>query len=896
LAKLRECLVKALEGERQIVFVTGEPGIGKTALADEFQHEAASAVKSLRIARGQCIEGYGGKEAYYPMLEALGQLSHGLDAESVIQILATQAPTWLVQLPALIKREQRENLQREILGATRERMLREIGDALEAMSSANPLLFVFEDLQWVDYSTVDLISALARRRTPAQLMLIVTKHPLDIVLPEHPLKTVKEDLLIHHLCQEIVLEPLGEMEIVEYLAAGAPQASLPEGLAELLYHNTEGNPLFMAAALEHMTERGLISQELGAWKLRVPLREIALEVPRKLRRLIEAQIERLTREEQRTLEVASVEGVAFSARVSAAAANLDAEVFEELCQQLSRRHKIVRAAGVQQFPDGHISSRYEFEHALYREVLYRRQAPAQTAKLHRSIGQSLELLFASHPVEAAAEMAHHFEQGHDWIHAIKYLRLEAENAKLRCSHREASVILNHALELVNQLAVPQRAEYEIAILQDLAQIYNASNDPRALKTYETLAEQAAECGLLDVEVRAHIDMTLPLSLRSSEQYLEALQRAMLLSVRQHDPHKRLWTRANCLVKRMAVQGWNASDEQAFHEAIHEIRAFTDPPALAPLLITYSYIQLICSEYREARRTAADSMVTILGANGGNPYLIDALQLARVVITESLFFLGEWGETLRESEAISELMKKNEDDALAQIWRLQRARICLHTMDFASARAICESLLDFVGDAAASPAGRFLLVLLGAAETALGNYDQSLAHLSVVREGMNRQPLPVDMILRMPLESALTELWLATKTLPQSRRQAESFLKAALATAERTWQGLAWEANVRVALTQGDMGKSQQCLAEAVATIKGFEVPLAAWRVHATAAEVYELARNKEVAEHHRQLSRVTILRLANSLGPEPLRRTFLSAAPVRKVIGNELIEDIRINH
>jgi hypothetical protein len=115
-----------LRGQRQIVFVTGEPGIGKTALVDEFQRRATINLLILRIARGQCVEGYGGKEPYYPMLEAVGGLCRGSEAESLVETLATQAPTWLVQFPALVKRENREMLQREILGATRERMLREI--------------------------------------------------------------------------------------------------------------------------------------------------------------------------------------------------------------------------------------------------------------------------------------------------------------------------------------------------------------------------------------------------------------------------------------------------------------------------------------------------------------------------------------------------------------------------------------------------------------------------------------------------------------------------------------------------------------------------------------------------------------------------------------------------
>jgi len=146
LGELRDCLGKISGGERQIVFITGEPGIGKTALADEFQRLAMAQLPGLRIARGQCVEGYGGKEAYYPMPEALGGLCRGPGGESVIQSLAAAAPTWLVQFPALVKREQREMLQREILGATRERMLREIDDLLEAVTAASPLLLVLEDL------------------------------------------------------------------------------------------------------------------------------------------------------------------------------------------------------------------------------------------------------------------------------------------------------------------------------------------------------------------------------------------------------------------------------------------------------------------------------------------------------------------------------------------------------------------------------------------------------------------------------------------------------------------------------------------------------------------------------------------------------------------------------
>ena len=229
LSELGDCLRKAFRGERQIVFVTGEPGIGKTALADAFQRQAAAEVPGLRIARGQCVEGYGGKEAYYPMLEALGQLCHGTGGESVVQILAAQAPTWLVQFPALVKPEQREMLQREILrldaGAHAARDRRRAGD------DKFPKSVAVDVRGFAVGGSLDgrSISALARRRAPAKLMLIATKRPVDMVIPEHPLKALKQDLLLHGLCREISLEPLSEAEVAEYLAAESLGAKVPEG-------------------------------------------------------------------------------------------------------------------------------------------------------------------------------------------------------------------------------------------------------------------------------------------------------------------------------------------------------------------------------------------------------------------------------------------------------------------------------------------------------------------------------------------------------------------------------------------------------------------------------------------------------------------------------------------
>src|ERR1700722_10556867 len=98
LEELNKAWQHAAGGERQIVFITGEPGIGKSAVAEVFLQQAALTEKSVRIAHGQCIETYGHKEAYGPMLEGLGQLCRGPRAEPIVRILLAEAPTWETQI------------------------------------------------------------------------------------------------------------------------------------------------------------------------------------------------------------------------------------------------------------------------------------------------------------------------------------------------------------------------------------------------------------------------------------------------------------------------------------------------------------------------------------------------------------------------------------------------------------------------------------------------------------------------------------------------------------------------------------------------------------------------------------------------------------------------------
>jgi DNA-binding winged helix-turn-helix (wHTH) protein len=887
LGQLHRWLGRMLDGERQIVFITGEPGIGKTAVADAFIDRAATEAPDIRIARGQCIEGYGSKEAYYPMLEALGGLCRGHGGNAIVQVLAAQAPTWLLQFPAFLTPDHSESLRRELMGATRERMLREIGEALEAIALRSPLLIVFEDLQWVDYSTVDLISVLARRRTAAKLMVVATYRDDDVALSQHPLRTLNQDLRSRHLCHEIAVGRLNEAQVVDYLVGEQPESPLPDGLAELVYRHSEGNPLFMVAALDHLIGRGLIARERGGWRLRRSLDEIDLAVPENLRQMIEVQIERLTPEEQGVLEVASLTQYRAFSVIARAAAALDGEPdrFEQVCDRLSRRTHILGPGTLEKLPDGTVSACYEFTHDLYREVLYSRIAPSRRARLHRQAAEWAETTFAEHVSEAASFLAYHFEHGGDDTRAVTYLRIAADTAGRRYAPREATAHLRHALELCSRLPGTERAANELAVLEQLAPMYVVAFDPRAVETYETLADRAAAGGLIDLEVKALVDMAYPLSWIDAERCLTVVDRALRLSTQQRDPLQQARTRASCLVRRIWAGGWNAQDAEDCRQAVEEIRRSGDRLLVATHLIDFNFIRWGSSEYRAAHQDVVESLAVLAEQNVNNPYLSVAHWLSQFTLPWSLLFLGEWGDALRILAAEITLADKNGDRYRGQTLQLYRAWIHLHAMDFPGVLEICNSLFSSFEEPARRPWRRICLALTASAEGALGRCGAAVDRVTEARNEMDRQPVIHDWYSRMMLGQALTDACLAKGDLTKAGAEAERFLALTQATAERTWQALAWEAGARVAMARTDDHRARTCIDNALSAMEGFEVPLVAWRVHASAGELERRRGNQRVAGRHRSLGRATVLALANSLvDHQRLREAFLAAPPVRAMI------------
>jgi tetratricopeptide (TPR) repeat protein len=504
LSQLHRWLEKALGGERQIVFITGEPGIGKTTLVDTFLDQIA-ADGSVWLGRGQCIEHYGAGEAYMPVLEALGRLCRVPGGERLIELLAQQAPTWLVQMPALLSATELEALQRKVLGATQGRMLREMAEAVEALTAERVLVLWLEDLQWSDVSTLEWLSALARRREPARLLVIGTYRSVDVIMREHPLKAVKQELQLHGRCAELPLACLSEAAVAEYLAVRFPvgahgqwknqaEAVPLHNLARVIYQRTDGNPLFMVNVADYLVTQSVIAQVEGRWELKGGLEEVEVGVPESLRHMIAKQIERLSPEDQRVLEVGSVAGMEFSA--AAVAAGIEAEVVqvEERCEGLVRREQLLWSKGMEEWPDETVAARYGFLHALYQEVLYERVTAGRRSQLHRRIGERKEQAYGNQVREIAAELAMHFEQGRDYRRAVQYHQWAAERATRRNAYQEAIRHLTRGLELLKTLPdTPERTQHELTLQVRLGESLRATSGHGAPEVERVYARARALC-------------------------------------------------------------------------------------------------------------------------------------------------------------------------------------------------------------------------------------------------------------------------------------------------------------------------------------------------------------------------------------------------------------------
>jgi len=872
LNKLKALFDEACAGESRVVFVAGEPGIRKTTLVNEFL-ESLDGRGDVLTALGRCVEGYGGTEPYYPVLEALAQLVRGDAGAAITRNLISIAPTWAAQLPGSVPERHRAALQRQLIGAVSGRMLREICEFFAALSVQRPLALVFEDLHWSDYSTVDMLSALARHRNGARLMVVATYRPEDVEVAHHPLGRLNRDLGLQKLCHDIVLGPLTEGAIAEYLQGKAQQAR-ENGFAELVCERSGGNPLFMVATLDHLVAQGIAQSTPDGWKLHVSASEVRLEVPLTLSQVIEHRIQRLTADQQRVLEAASVAGLNFDATVIAAVAQLSQECVEEICEVLCRQESFIRREAPAPLDHMIAARTYAFRHTMYRQTFYERQGALRTAHSHCQIAEELEARCAPEARGGvAAELAQHFAAARKWSRALGYLRIAIQTAKKRLAYNDALAILDRAMMLAANLPDDARAAAEAEFLEGRASVLTAAHDRRARETCEQLASRAAQLGLIDIQSRALLSLAYAYSWRDQLRCSRIIDEALALSEQQTHPQQQARTRISCYVWRMWVRGWCADDIRQCDAALAALRDGDDPFTTAWSLCEYNMVLMVSARYQQAQDTILASYQFLVDNDENRPEfnMARATWMVNLGLPWTLLYLGEFGRAQQEFDRAIAMFAANGNQYGADTLTLYRCWLQFHALDFDAMLESCTQVLaetstETTVRRSTLPAEQRLGILLkGLAYLGLGDTRTARVHLLDVMQRMDNEPVIFDWYWRLSLEWGLANLALMEGELEEAMTHVARLVKLATDTEERTWQGLSWEVQARVALQLGAVTDAVHHIDEAIAATQHFQTPLADWRIHRTASVAYRLSGDMETAARHAEIATAKKAALAASL-------------------------------
>jgi DNA-binding winged helix-turn-helix (wHTH) protein len=875
---LERCLARVLEGQRQVVFITGEPGVGKTTLVDLFVDRAAD--RGIWATRGQCLPLHGAGEAYMPVLDALGRLGRRDPGDRVVGVLRRHAPTWLVQMPSLVGGADRDRLLRETLGSTRERMLREMAEALEALTADTPLVLVLEDLHWSDYSTLDLVASLARRREPARLLVLGTFRPVDVIVRAHPLRGVKQELVGHGQCEELRVELLPAPAVHEYLTRRFPDGAVSPELAEVIHRRTDGHPLFMVSLVDYLLARGALQRVHGAWSLTVDTALAESAVPDSVRDVIDRQLDELDAAERELLETASVAGLEFPAALVAEALATKTAAVEALCQRLAQGGRLLTARGVAEWPDGSACGRYGFVHSLYRDAVYQWLPATRRLALHRRIAESMECLHGSHASHVAAELATHFEQGHDAGRAVHYLMRAAENAARRSASRDATDHLTRALDLLDRVDDAAREDLRLALLERRGLLRRARGlTEEAVEDFDALAAFARQQGRADHEARALFYLASAVFAVDGDRCLAAAQRAVALGGDVGDELFQARTRGSSGYWHSILRGWRPDDARACAEAAAAAQRNPDRALLSLLLARSSYFERLGGNYRAAVATAEEGSRLALEVGDAYEYLF--CQYSR---SQALLLLGHWADMLEAAAMGGQMAQTNGSRLWRVFFELATTSLHLQALDVDDAAARARRAIDEAREIRHPYCELLGLILLASAELHRGDAEAAHDCLAMVASRMEAGG-PRDFYLRMPLLHGLSEYWLERSDIDRAHGAAAELWEMAAQPGERTWMALGARMLARAGAARGDRDGAQAEIDRALGVLEGADAPLAAWRVHATAAELCEGRGDLDQAGRRWQASADAVRQLAASLPAHPaLRRRFLESSLAQRIM------------
>jgi class 3 adenylate cyclase/tetratricopeptide (TPR) repeat protein len=477
---LHDGFAQAKGGQGQVVFLVGEPGIGKSRLLLEFRRQLGP---TAQWSEGHAIS-FGQAMAFYPLIAWLKHyfdLEEG-DAEDTLVEKVTQGVLNLGEelrpyLPYLfylltldpgpvVSSMDPQQRRGEIFDALRHVIL--------GAAAVYPQVVVFEDLQWMDQATQDFLGFFMDSVPTARVLCLLT-YRMGYA-PPFGERTYHTRLALTTLSSPDSLQMAQSLLLTD---------SLPAALQTLITQRAEGNPFFVEEIIKTLQDTGALGQSEEPAVLTRPAWEVV--IPETIQAIIMARIDRLAEAPRRTLQLASVIGREFTRRLLDRLAELHTHT-ERYLQELKALELIYERS---LFPE----LAYMFKHALIQDVTYNSLLVRRRQELHQLIGRAMEELYADRLPEQYEMLAYHFAKAEVWDKALDYLLKAAEKATQAFATREALALYDQAEDVVRQCGAEASTETRMQIHQARADLYLLRSDfERAHTEWESVLALARQTG------------------------------------------------------------------------------------------------------------------------------------------------------------------------------------------------------------------------------------------------------------------------------------------------------------------------------------------------------------------------------------------------------------------
>ena len=507
--ELRRLLDQAAKGHGALAMIGGEPGVGKTRIAEELMAEARQ--RNMTALIGHCYE-MEGALPYIPFVEMVEAGARLFPPETLREALGESAPEVAKLMPEL-RRLFPDIPEPPELPPEQERhyLFNGMRDFLARVGRAQPLLLVLDDLHWADDSTLLLLQHIAQQLQEMPVLILGTYRDVELDVA-HPLARALEELLRQRLAHDVALKRLPEAEVGQMLGAlSAQEPSAP--LVQAIYAETEGNPFFVEEVFAHLAEEGKLFDDQGHWRSVLQVSE--LDVPRGVRLVIRRRLERVGEECRRVLTSAAVIGRGFSFELLEALSDtsagsgqdIDADALLDAVDEAERAHLITSTS------DG-AEDRFTFAHELIRQTLLSDISAPRRRRLHLQVAEAMERVYARALEERAADLAHHLYQAGaaaDPGKTVHYLTLAGEQVLAAVAYEEGVRLYEMALRALDLKEEPDEAQRcELLLALGEAQIkaggaskageifHRAADIARKSRMTEHLARAALGVGKVDV--------------------------------------------------------------------------------------------------------------------------------------------------------------------------------------------------------------------------------------------------------------------------------------------------------------------------------------------------------------------------------------------------------------